>query len=215
MTFLLTYSTALLLGSMHALELDHMAAVTAFAARKPAPLAAARFGIHWALGHGGVIVLAGLVFLWIGASIPESATSFLESGVGVVLIALGLWTARHARHLHAHRHGLAGHTHLHSHAFSPRHDHPHGATLVGALHGLAGATPVIVLLQVARHESMVQGMAYLATFAIGTAIGMASYALITGYLMGRAAVVSEKWARMLGQLTGLSTIVIGIFWLLR
>src|SRR5687768_12033457 len=119
MTLLLTYSTALLLGSMHALELDHMAAVTAFAARKPAPLAAARFGVHWAIGHGGVIVLAGLVFLWIGASIPENATSILESSVGIVLIALGVWTARHARHLHAHRHqhGATGHTHLHSHAF--------------------------------------------------------------------------------------------------
>jgi hypothetical protein len=58
-------------------------------------------------------------------------------------------------------------------------------------------------------------MAYLATFAIGTAIGMACYALITGYLMGRAALVSQRFVRWLGQFTGLSTVAIGIFWLLR
>ncbi len=217
MSFLLPYTSALLLGSMHALALDHVAAVTAFAARRPAPLAAARFGLHWAIGHGGVILLAGLLFILIGAAIPEPAAAVLESGVGVVLIGLGLWTARHARYLHAHpdHHGSTDRTHLHSHGFDTRHDHRHGATMVGALHGLAGATPAIVLLQVARHNSVIEGMAYLATFAVGTAISMALYALLSGYLMGRAAMVSQKWARMLGQLTGISTIVIGIFWLLR
>ena len=87
--------------------------------------------------------------------------------------------------------------------------------MVGALHGLAGATPALILLQVARNESVMQGMAYLASFAIGTAIGMASYALITGYLMGRAALASQWVVRWLGQFTGISTVAIGIFWLMR
>ena len=105
--------------------------------------------------------------------------------------------------------------HLHSHAFSRGHDHKHAATLIGALHGLAGAAPAIALLEVTRQASLLQGMAYLVVFAIGTAIGMALYALITGFLMGRAALASERWARVLGKLTGLGTVAIGVYWLFR
>ena len=87
--------------------------------------------------------------------------------------------------------------------------------MVGVLHGLAGAAPIIMLLQIADHQSVVEGVAYLLTFAIGTAIGMALYALLTGYLVGRAALASQRWARRLGQLAGVGTIAIGIAWLLR
>ena len=87
--------------------------------------------------------------------------------------------------------------------------------MIGTLHGLAGAAPALALLQIARSDSVLQGMAYLGTFALGTALGMGLYALATGWLMGRAAIRSERWARRLGKLTGASTILIGIIWLLR
>lgn len=215
---LLPYITALMLGSVHALEPDHMAAVTAFAVRRPAPLAAAGFGLRWAVGHGAMVIGAGLLLLLLGLTIPAGATWWLDRLVGLVLIGLGAWTAWHARHLHAHVHHHAGgvdHAHLHSHAFSSKHDHGHAATTIGALHGLAGAAPAIALMQVARFESIVQGTAYLVMFAVGTALSMALYALVTGYVMGRAAIVSQRWARWLGQLTGVSTIAIGFVWLLR
>jgi cytochrome c biogenesis protein CcdA len=87
--------------------------------------------------------------------------------------------------------------------------------MVGALHGLAGAAPAVALLQIAKQESLMEGMAYLATFAVGTAIAMALYALVTGYFMGRLAIAAARGARVLGKLTGLGTIIIGILWLLR
>ncbi|HSL69482.1 MAG TPA: sulfite exporter TauE/SafE family protein [Longimicrobiales bacterium] len=218
MSLLLPYTTALILGSLHALEADHMAAVTAFAVRKPAPLAAAVFGLRWAAGHGAAVIAAGALLLFVGLSLPESASLWLDRSVGLVLIGLGLWTAWHASHLHVHRHHHSGgvdHAHLHSHAFREAHDHAHAATVIGTMHGLAGAAPALALLQIARTDSLLQGMAYLGTFALGTALGMGLYALATGWLMGRAAVRSERWARWLGKVTGISTILIGIIWLLR
>jgi sulfite exporter TauE/SafE len=218
MDILLPYTTALLLGSVHALEADHMAAVTAFAVRRPAPLAAAGFGVRWAVGHGASVTAVGALLLLVGVTIPVYATEWMDRSVGLVLIALGLWTAWHASRLHAHVHhhddGVE-HAHLHSHAFRAQHDHAHAATLIGALHGLAGAAPAIALLQVARSDSFLQGMSYLATFAVGTAAGMALYALITGWLVGRAAIRSERLVRVLGKLTGASTVAIGVIWLLR
>jgi cytochrome c biogenesis protein CcdA len=217
MNFILPYTTALLLGSMHALEADHMAAVTAFAVRKPAPLAAANFGMRWALGHGASVVLAGLLLLVAGFALPEAATAWLDRLVGLVLIALGVWTARHASRLHAHVHLHDGVplARLHSHSHNREHDHARAATMVGALHGLAGAAPALAVLEITRLESMVEGLAYLSTFAAGTALGMAVYALVTGYCVNRAALAFSWFARAIGRLAGVGTIVIGIIWLLR
>jgi ABC-type nickel/cobalt efflux system permease component RcnA len=218
MSPLLPYATALLLGSLHALEADHMAAVTAFALRRPAPLAAARFGWRWALGHGAAVAVAGLLLLSIGFAIPDSATGWLERAVGVALIGLGGWTAWHASHLHAHVHrhdDNIEHVHLHSHAFRAHHDHEHAATMIGVLHGAAGAAPVVALMQMMGFDSTLGGLGYLLAFATGTAAGMALYALLVGYLVGRTALAAQRWTGWLGRLTGASTIAIGILWLLR
>lgn len=243
MGFLLPYWTALVLGSVHALEADHMAAVTSFAVRRPAPRDAIRFGIQWAIGHGAVVIAAGAVLLFIGLSIPDAATAWLEKIVGGVLILLGGSTMLHAARLHAH--GTAGHAHLHSHKLPQPHGHSHAEdvepvhshavhshsarsphapgrrswsqapTAIGALHGLAGAAPAVALLQVATMNSVAGGMLYLTIFAVGTAIGMAAYAAITGFVAGRAALASERAARVVGLVGGLATIAIGFFWILR
>ena len=224
MNFLLPYWSALLLGSAHALEADHMAAVTSFAVRRPTAREAVRFGIQWAVGHGAVVIAAGAALLLIGIVIPDPATHWLEKIVGVVLIALGASTFVHARRLHVHAHG-GGHAHLHSHALPEGTEHTHefprqnrwaGApTAIGALHGLAGAAPAVALLQVAAMESIAGGMLYLMAFAIGTAVGMAAYAAVTGFVAGRAAIASEKAARIIGKISGIATIAIGIFWIVR
>jgi len=215
MNLLLVYLTALALGSVHALEADHMAAVTVFSTRRPAPGAAAIFGLRWALGHGTVILVAGVMFLAAGIAIPE--THWLDRLVGLVMVALGVWTVWHARHLHAHVHSHNGlpHAHLHSHALDTRHEHEHGPTMLGALHGLAGAAPVVALVQVARFDSISAGVGYLLIFALGTALGMAMYAFVAGLLLSRVAAHSERWLRALGQATGCGTVTVGLIWITR
>lgn len=86
---------------------------------------------------------------------------------------------------------------------------------MGALHGLAGAAPAVALLQITRFNTVGHGLAYLICFAAGTALGMAVYALAAGLIMSRAAQHSERWARRLGQATGLVSVVIGFYWLVR
>ncbi|MGH7505875.1 MAG: sulfite exporter TauE/SafE family protein, partial [Longimicrobiales bacterium] len=215
---ILLYATALLVGSVHALEADHMAAVTSFAVRRPRWRDAVGFGLRWALGHGAAVVIAGAIILLVGIRIPQGATHALERLVGLVLIGLGGWTLKGARRMHAHRHVHAdgtSHVHLHSHAFVRDHDHRHGATAVGMLHGLAGTAPAVALVPVAGFESAVQGVIYLLLFAVGTAGGMALYALLAGLVVGRAAFRSERLARTIAVATGCMTIAVGGFWLMR
>lgn len=218
MEFLLVYGTALLVGSLHALEPDHMAAVTSFAVRRPHARASVAFGLRWALGHGGAILLVGALIIAVGLRFPEAAEHWLERFVGAVLIALGAWTAYSARRLHVHRHvhddGRV-HAHLHSHALTESHAHRHGATAVGMIHGLAGTAPAVALVPLASLDSATEGIAYLFAFGLGTGIGMGLYALVAGLVIGRAAFASERLARGIAKTTGIATIAIGVFWMVR
>ncbi|HEX6135709.1 MAG TPA: sulfite exporter TauE/SafE family protein [Longimicrobiales bacterium] len=215
---LLTYATALLLGSLHALEADHMAAVTAFAVRRPGVRAAVRFGVRWSVGHGGMIVLAGATVLVLGIQLPEAASHWLERLVGVVMIGLGIWTWRGARALHAHTHAHGDgtiHTHLHSHALREAHDHRHAATAVGLVHGLAGSGSAVALIPLVGFDTPAGGIVYLFLFALGTVGGMALYGLLAGFVVGRTAEGSVRLARLVARGTGAFTAAVGLVWLLR
>jgi len=218
MSLLLLYGTALLVGSAHALEPDHMAAVTSFAVRRPRLRDAVRFGVQWATGHGAAIGVVGACMLMVGLRVPAGATEALERGVGVLLIGLGAWTIAGARRMHAHQHlhrdGTV-HEHIHSHAIVKDHEHRHGATLVGVLHGLAGTAPAVALVPIASFDSALSGVLYLIIFAVGTACGMALYALLAGFVVGRAAFRSERMARRMAVVTGCVTIAVGALWLIR
>lgn len=216
---ILTYATALVLGSIHALEADHMAAVTSFVVRRPGIREAVRFGVHWSVGHGTAIVLLGAGLILLGIHVPDATGHWLERLVGAVMIGLGTWTFRGASrlHAHAHAHGDASHTHIHSHAVTGRssHDHGHAVTAVGLLHGLAGSGSAVALIPVIGFESPASGILYLVLFAVGTVGGMAVYGLLAGIVAGRAAEQSVRVARLLARVTGVFTMVIGFVWLLR
>lgn len=213
----LMYSTALLLGSLHALEADHMAAVTAFVVRRPGLRAAVRFGVRWSVGHGGAIILVGAVLILLGVRLPEAATSLLERMVGIVMIGLGIWTFRGASAIHAHEHEHDGrsHAHLHSHALAGDHDHGHAVTGVGLLHGLAGSGAAVALIPVIGFDAPGLAILYLVVFAVGTIAAMAVYGLLAGLVVGRAAEGSIRLARTLARVTGAFTVLVGVVWLVH
>ena len=216
MPLLVPYATALLLGSLHALEPDHVAAVTSFAVRRPGTRDAVRYGVRWAIGHGVIIVVLGAALVATGFHLPLGAGHWLERLVGVTLIALGGWTLLHARGLHAHVHRHADgtvHAHLHSHTLKRTHDHGHAASGVGVIHGLAGTGAAVALIPVAGFESPVAAVGYLVVFALGTVGGMALYGMLAGLLVARAVLRSVRWARVLAGAVGVCTVVIGCVWL--
>lgn len=220
----LLMGTALTLGVLHSLEPDHVAAVSSFVVRRPNRRAALGYGLRWALGHGGVVLLAGSAILLLRLNVGEDAGAWLEKVVGVSLILLGGWVLATARTLHAHEHvhedGTA-HAHLHAHPAGvdephPRaHEHGHAATAFGALHGLAGTAPVVALIPVTSVSSAGAGIAYLVAFGVGTAVAMGLYAMFAGVLVHRAASFSARLGRGLARAGGLATAAVGMVWLVR
>lgn len=220
MDLFLLYGTALVLGSVHALEADHVTAVTAFVARNPGVRNAVAFGMRWAVGHGGAVLVIGGALIVLERELPHTLTAGLERLVGAVLVGLGAWTMLGARRLHAHTHTHADgttHEHVHSHLFSSghKHDHRHGATSVGLLHGAAGAGAAAALVPVAGLNDPGRGVIYLALFGVGTIMGMGLYASLAGFVVGRTAGVSVRLARAIAVAAGMVTIAVGVTWLIR
>lgn len=202
---------AFVLGLIHALDADHVMALSVFATRARGAAEGARAGLRWSLGHGAVLLVVGLLLVLLGRAMPASWSAWAERAVGVVMIGLGAWVwielARSRAHLHFHAHdGLRPHAHWHAHrhahpaARAPRHQHEHGALFVGALHGLAGSAPLLVVLPVAA-SAPAAAAAYLVLFGLGVAVAMVAVSGALGHVAGRLA--ERRAARGLSWLRGL------------
>jgi high-affinity nickel permease len=213
-----------LLGMQHALEADHIAAVSSIAARRSEVGDIVKHGLTWGLGHTlTLFVFAGAAIL-LGHAIPENLARPLETAVGVMLVGLGahlLWRLWRDR-LHFHRHSHDGgviHFHAHSHAGETipharaAHVHTHGfrwrTLLVGLMHGMAGSAALLVLT-VTQASSATAGLGYIALFGIGSMIGMGLLSTVIAVPIA----VSARWLtwtnRSLQGAVGLVTIAIGL-----
>src|SRR3954454_5006915 len=108
-----------LLGMQHALEADHIAAVSSIAARRSDVRDIVKHGLTWGLGHTlTLFAFAGAAIL-LGHAIPETLARPIETAVGFMLVALGshvLWRLWHDRvHFQTHHHG-DGSRHIHFHS---------------------------------------------------------------------------------------------------
>jgi hypothetical protein len=198
----------LALGFRHAFEPDHLAVVSTLATRQASPLAAARLGLAWALGHTASVGVVVLAIIALGVRFPASLWPVADLLVGALLIVLGgsvmyrYW--RGGWHLHAHSHGTGNgaHLHLHSHAESPAHGHAHPpadlrrSLAFGLLHGLAGSAAILVLLVAAAPTRGAQ-VAYFLAFGSGTAVGMLGVSLALAGLVKAASQRGAGWARAL------------------
>ncbi len=171
---------------------DHLAAVAPLAVRghRRAWLAGAR----WGLGHSAGVALVGLLALALREVLPlERLSSISERLVGVLLIGIGIWTVRRALrvevHAHAREHDGSRHEHVHfhppDHAHPPAetaHVHTHAAFGIGTLHGFAGASHFLGVLPALAFSTHLESVLYLAAFAAGTVIAMASFSSVLGWL---------------------------------
>jgi hypothetical protein len=215
-----------LLGMQHALEADHIAAVSSIAARRTDIADIVKHGLTWGLGHTlTLFVFAGAAIL-LGYAIPEHLARPLETAVGVMLVGLGahvlwrLWRDRVHFHRHGHGDGTV-HFHAHSHAGETaphaRAAHAHGhaqgfrwrTLLVGLMHGMAGSAALLVLA-VTQASSPAAGLGYVALFGLGSMVGMAA---LSGVIAVPIA-VSARWLtwanRGLQGAVGVITIAIGV-----
>jgi High-affinity nickel-transport protein len=206
-----------LIGLRHAVDPDHLAAMSTLAVERPARRAAAALGAWWGIGHSAALLGAGALLLLCRVRLPDRAAELLELAVALMLIALGARSIRRALQSRGgaaveHAHGAV----VHSHDGGGAHFHVRSLTiarrplLVGLVHGLAG-TGAITALALASMPSIAAAFAYLATFALGSIAGMAFLTGAAGVPLARLARHPVAHAAMMGCVGGVS-LVVGVVW---
>ena len=214
MTLFAIMPLAFVIGMGHALETDHLAAVSNMLAKKGGRRALMARGAFWGLGHTLALFVLCSAVVALGLTISGRVQAGLEFAVGVMIVFLGaqtLWQMYRDRvHVHVHEHDGSAHLHLHSHAADTvthresAHDHTHRSTnlqalAVGLVHGAAGSGALLALT-ISATETLGQALAYFAVFGVGSMAGMAAVSLVASFPLSLAQ-RSALWVR---RATGLS-----------
>jgi sulfite exporter TauE/SafE len=216
------FGIGLLLGIQHALDADHLIAVSTIVSEHKSLKWASLIGAFWGLGHTATLFAVGLLVIGLRVTIPERFALGLEFLVAIMLVFLGLkilWQSFGVEkiHLHTHTHNPETHTHFHVHT-NPKEDHRHGHPFramrrpffVGMVHGLAGSA-ALMLLVLSTIPSALAGLAYIFIFGLGSVGGMlalSSMIALPFILTARRFSILNRWIRVLA---GVASVVFGLF----
>jgi nickel/cobalt exporter len=217
------------LGMLHALDADHIVAISGLSCQKPDKKTSLLFCARWAVGHGSALLLIGAAVMFLGMAIPQHLSELAEHLVGFVLILIGLAVLRdiyrQRAHLHFHHHdGSTPHAHWHRHPQAAqqqqselnrsdrhkadKHQHSHAPVFVGVLHGVAGSAPLLALLPLTQMKSPWLGMSYLLLFGLGVFMAMLIFGGVIGQLFGWL----KSWGNRFINLLRLSVSIISIIY---
>jgi nitrile hydratase accessory protein len=199
-----------LLGLRHALEPDHLAAVSTLMTGERSSAKAAWLGACWGLGHTMTLLAAGALLVLFRADMPPVASDIFELCVILLLVGFG---AR-AMFLGL-RERPVGSTHSHGKrrstmAADDRWTIARRPLIVGAVHGLAGSGAITALVVVSLPSTLTR-LGYLTLFGIGSTIGMTILSGLLGWPLARVGGRRET-ARILSLAVGGLSIALGLFW---
>ena len=211
-----------MVGLIHAFEPDHVSAMSTQIMSGKSSLTKKQSlrnltamsswrGMIWGFGHTSSIIIIGVLIAGLSLNIGNEFFLGAELIVGIMLIALGVFTIRNRNilgqsHIHPHTHEN-GISHVHTHNHNTDHKHDHKSFIIGSIHGIAGSGSLVALTASAfmGFETM---MYFLLLFGIGSIIGMA---VISG-IIGLPFILSSKMKQVTRYLRyGISgiTILIG------
>jgi hypothetical protein len=210
------------LGLRHALDVDHLAAVSTIVSGRRSVASASLVGVVWGLGHTAALVVVGVVVIGLHAEIPPAVARALELGVAVMLVGLGanlLWTLWRGGgiHVHGHAHGGREHVHFHVHGTTDGEadPHPHAVRAarrpfaVGVVHGLAGSAGLMLAI-LATIPSSSLALAYVGVFGAGSIAGMVAMSALLGLPLVLAADRFARAEAVLRTCAGIGSIVVGV-----
>lgn len=184
-----------LLGIKHAIEPDHVIAVSTIASRTRSLWKSSLAGVYWGIGHTATLVLGGTLLLLFNTTITNQWAMSLELIVGCMLIFLGIKTLvmkKQKTEMKGNR------TYIQS-------------GFIGFVHGLAGSAAMI-LLTMSTVETLWQGVVYILIFGFGTCAGMLCFTTVLGipFVATKRQLSLNK---RLTQLTGILSVGFGFFYI--
>lgn len=229
---LLALGLGFLLGLKHATDADHVVAISTIISEYRNAWRGIWVGASWGLGHTTPLLIVGTAILLLKGPVMdryEEVARFLEFGVGIMLVVLGVqvfWNLRR-RNLHMHEHLDVERPHVHIHSHQPGEETAdearHGffrpgkpffrlkSYVVGIVHGLAGSAAVMLaVLATDAVSSFWVGMWYIVLFGVGTILSMG---LLT-VLLGIPFAISGRFQKLdtaVASIAGTVSITFGVF----
>ncbi|MFG6114816.1 urease accessory protein UreH [Halobacillus sp. MO56] len=188
-----------LLGIKHALEPDHVVAVSTIVGKNKSPWRSGFLGVFWGIGHTLTLLFIFLVLHFTQTSISGTWEKTFELGVGIMLVYLGISTFFPAKnHAPKESRNTSGNLFLKS-------------MFIGQVHGLAGSA-AMTLLVFSMVDSLQDALLYIGTFGTGTILGMLlfTFALSIPFLF---AVNKNRISFVLTKATAILSIGYGLYYI--
>jgi ABC-type nickel/cobalt efflux system permease component RcnA len=215
------------LGLKHALDADHLVAVSTIVSERKGFWSSSIVGALWGLGHTASLFAVGLIVIAFHFQIPDKIAMIMEFGVALMLVILGanvLWKIWRGAVLHVHAHEHEDHFHIHPHLheyeIAQQHEdsgiHHHKTNVgkkpffVGMVHGMAGSA-ALMLVVLATISSRSLALVYIAIFGFGSVGGM----FLMSTLIGLPFAVTSKHERLnkiVRTTAGVISVVFGLFY---
>lgn len=224
------------LGLKHALDADHLVAVSTIVSERKGILSSSIVGLLWGLGHTASLLIVGVGVIALHVQIPDGLALSMEFAVAVMLIALGINVLykllRGGKiHTHVHSHDNLIHTHPHMHEHSHEVPVPHHAppflllpermaallrkgkrsVLIGMVHGLAGSA-ALMLIVLATIPSPTLGLAYIGIFGLGSVGGMMLMSALIGLPFVFTAYRSQSLNLVVRSTSGIVSVGFGLYY---
>ncbi len=191
MSLFLTFITSLMLGMRHAIDPDHIVAVTTIVSRERSVGKAAAIGAVWGAGHTITLLLVGGAIIGFKVAFNARLGLSLEFCVAIMLIVLGILNLFNVR----------------TKSGVPSASRPF---LVGVVHGLAGSAAAALLI-VPLIDDPRWAALYLVTFGLGTIVGMSIVTISIAAPSLLAAAHIPSLQRSLRVASGAVSLVFGLY----
>ena len=219
-TLFATLALGFALGVKHALDADHVVAVSTIVSQYRNPFRATLAGVFWGIGHTTTLLLVGIAVIAFKVVIPDKLALLMEFLVGIVLVILGIQTLwqflPHNNHAHIHDHGDELHSHVHIHSSGgdeKRAQHhalrQHKSLLIGLIHGLAGSA-ALMLLVLGSIQSPWEGVFYIVIFGVGSILGMMIISTLIGLPFTLSSARFSSINRVVKFIAGTLSVTLGI-----
>lgn len=226
MEFITFALLAILIGMRHGMDGDHVAAIADMVGSEERKRKQVSLGIMYALGHGIIVLIIGLITIYMGLKLPEPTRQLMEILVSLTLMVLGgliLYSLLRQRKQYEYKSRLTifyesiakvmskmklG---IHKKSLSPIQLGIASAFVIGVIHGIGVESPtqIAVLTNAVGLNNMTAATVQLSLFVIGLLISTIciTFCLSWGFLKAR---LKRQLYYVLGSITGLYSFGLGI-----
>ena len=210
-----------MLGMLHAFDADHVMAVSNLMCKESENKSkdwSNTIGqtLKWGIGHGGILSIIGIVFIWFGVGMEEAWVQSAEMFAGVLLCVLGIATLFSLRQksLTLHTHSHKGLTHTHWVSKSKLNSHVnHTPVLVGMVHGMAGSASIVAILPSLMQTSLAFASIYLIVFSLGCLIGMLGFGFFWNKFFNKLVFKYQLLQKIVRGTFGSASCLLGVYWI--